>query len=994
MVVDTVVHSLSSLYKFTEEGQKEIIKRFESTSKAIGTTCSYDPIHGTFLLRCPREVGEATFSTLFDIFDRFIREETALEVEEPRVERDELTQLDRPPTTWEDLEESEVEESQGNLLPQRHVYEASFEEIWTPTGPQTDFLAITDHGAMSILKDLTACMFHIDIKERQIRVLGLDRASVDNAIAKLVNLERNSLHQSQYPICLHLVEVEADPDSVLLLCPLRRFARKMLQTTMLEPESQFTSQLPQMFVARLLKFDPSVERMLLPKQNLKPMNVDDNTLTSRIWGNYIFIAAGDESLNPLNARERGFSLSTVHEERLLNPSLPLEVVQRIEEWVPDGAAELEDPNTAVHTQVSPGRNEVVLESERLSSRMTGANSPTPSRTASPKSSKVSPRKKYGKIRRPRPRQVAHGTNNPRPSRTLGRAPSNIEQSLPSSLASHPGSPTSLQSSFTHDDPVVHDTATNTLNPSRSEETFLNHYQVSLFEERFDNPLFTFQATTSIIPDLVGLAHGDNEALVDVSSSSHHADHKNVSSNTILEMNPEDPSGEDTSLLDHTDDWAAPSGLSNLPALAPHPNDAVAMTAETGSHPKSSTIHARESTSGTNSLGTSLEESRAGSLGRPRDAIQATIELDSRVYRKTMGQQKAAGGSAKHLLDSSNLKKLNRTGLEILNAGRSFNGELKLEVNLGRILMSTIPKQYRKIEFSVEDWGKVFSRTSGDQSPNAIFTKMLTTSFADAEFILDLKLAKSARFSVKAPYEYSVTYELHCMTKEDKEIVIEIDESKDYLVKENPSAIGYIYCHYPKSWDAVITLTGTPIITNTHEAAVQSIVDNLFIPPNLNQLDISTRVDTKDLRIQSVVLRRRTHYKIPHHDTVDLRLTEVQKLHIQHLVNPPGAVRATAKSPSEMIADGRLWHEVALFSSVAEEHFKENYRLELGDEAKWNPEQLVTDGLLEGLMSGANDVVTRIDAVGYHNKGPYQGLSEMSTRQNSVAGGGEALNSFW
>ena len=95
----------------------------------------------------------------------------------------------------------------------------------------------------------------------------------------------------------------------------------------------------------------------------------------------------------------------------------------------------------------------------------------------------------------------------------------------------------------------------------------------------------------------------------------------------------------------------------------------------------------------------------------------------------------------------------------------------------------------------------------------------------------------------------------------------------------------------------------------------------------------------------------------------------------------------------MVRDNRLWYEVSLSSSVAEEKFKENLDLELGDFASWTPKEIVEAGVLEDLSLVARDVVTRIDNVGYSNKGPRGGPSDGAVTTVSTANPEEAPG-FW
>jgi len=159
------------------------------------------------------------------------------------------------------------------------------------------------------------------------------------------------------------------------------------------------------------------------------------------------------------------------------------------------------------------------------------------------------------------------------------------------------------------------------------------------------------------------------------------------------------------------------------------------------------------------------------------------------------------------------------------------------------------------------------------------------------------------------------------------------------------------------------------------------------------LDLVTKTVGKELRIHSVTLHRQTRYNCVSRPSIALCITEVQDLYIQRLADSTDLIRACAKHPAEMVRDNRLWYEVSLSSSVAEEKFKENLGLDLGDIASWTPRQIVEAGVMEELSLVTRDIVTRIDGVGYGNKGPRGGPSDGGLTNASTTNVEEAPG-FW
>lgn len=62
----------------------------------------------------------------------------------------------------------------------------------------------------------------------------------------------------------------------------------------------------------------------------------------------------------------------------------------------------------------------------------------------------------------------------------------------------------------------------------------------------------------------------------------------------------------------------------------------------------------------------------------------------------------------------------------------------------------------------------------------------------------------------------------------------------------------------------------------------------------------------------------------------------------------------------------VWYETTLKSDTFSAAFKQNEELELGNEVKWTPEELLKRGVVEGLVRKAANMVKNMDGVGYWN----------------------------
>lgn len=223
------------------------------------------------------------------------------------------------------------------------------------------------------------------------------------------------------------------------------------------------------------------------------------------------------------------------------------------------------------------------------------------------------------------------------------------------------------------------------------------------------------------------------------------------------------------------------------------------------------------------------------------------------------------------------------------------------------------------------------------------------------------------------------------------------------------------------WDARLALTTVTLITDesfgfpaagmidemTSDGrvlkAAKAIVENLYVPPGKKVLELYTKTvnkdktPNKDLKIEAVLLRRESCHRSTVNVHSNLRLTEIQDLVIQCPTDRKYSVHAFALYPEAMMKKQRLWWTASLSSDEAEATFKENIHLELGELAVWTPENLVDGGVIRNLSELAHEVVTRIDNVGYGNKGLHVGPNKQGTVAGTITAsnaGAGAATAFW
>lgn len=242
------------------------------------------------------------------------------------------------------------------------------------------------------------------------------------------------------------------------------------------------------------------------------------------------------------------------------------------------------------------------------------------------------------------------------------------------------------------------------------------------------------------------------------------------------------------------------------------------------------------------------------------------------------------------------------------------------------------------------------------------------------------------------------------------------------VRSCPKVLGALNYHFPKRmWDARLAMTTATLITDesfgcplggisdemTSDGrilkAAKAIVDNLYIPRGEKALDFYTKTvnkdktPNKDLKIEAVLLRRETCHRSTANVHLNLRLTEIQDLVIQCPTDRKYSVHAFSLPPEMMVKKQRLWWTASLTSDEAEATFKENIHLELGELAGWTPETLVNAGVIRNLSDLAHEVVTRIDNVGYGNRGLHLESIKQATAAGNILAGTTAAappEAFW
>lgn len=353
----------------------------------------------------------------------------------------------------------------------------------------------------------------------------------------------------------------------------------------------------------------------------------------------------------------------------------------------------------------------------------------------------------------------------------------------------------------------------------------------------------------------------------------------------------------------------------------------------------------------------------------------------RMLSLITSEQKAKDARKKEadLKMQESIKRLFEALEPVLDAAQYFPGALTLEMQIGLILTPLLPKTYKGGSISLSEWNKIFQPRNSLSTPSTQFIRRLTSSGADVDYIVDLKSSKSTgkrRLFEQEYTDYGVVYEYHCRTKNDKQIVMVIDETGNVTVRKSTPVLGAVNLHFPKqTWDASVVVTG--VIEQVRgsdkelDSAIQHIMNNLWVPPDKSLIRIFTKI-SKDsiLQVEKVFMKRWTRHRYIRPDdtsnvpeTADntklnpvtpkkqmtraedssdagesdtdrqdifLKITEFQELFTGTAASDPSALRARCLHPDEMLKKGRLWYEVSIVSPAIEDVLHSNVSLELGE----------------------------------------------------------------
>ena len=184
-------------------------------------------------------------------------------------------------------------------------------------------------------------------------------------------------------------------------------------------------------------------------------------------------------------------------------------------------------------------------------------------------------------------------------------------------------------------------------------------------------------------------------------------------------------------------------------------------------------------------------------------------------------------------------------------------------------------------------------------------------------------------------------------------------------------VGALDWHFPKrAWDARLRLTSEKFLATDYQRQVKGIIDHfkICVSRDGQSLKLWTKTIDDNLSIESIELRRETLHPVTIYPDLILHLTECQDLQVRRSSGPESIYSGSIQPPKVMVKSNRLWWEAKISSTNADNILKENVALELGETATWTPSSIINKGVVRDLFAAVKETVTRIDHVGFFNRG--------------------------
>lgn len=281
-----------------------------------------------------------------------------------------------------------------------------------------------------------------------------------------------------------------------------------------------------------------------------------------------------------------------------------------------------------------------------------------------------------------------------------------------------------------------------------------------------------------------------------------------------------------------------------------------------------------------------------------------------------------------------------------------------------------------------------------------FTKMLSTSGADVEDLINMKSAGKPLWTVKPATSWTV-YSFRCVSDMGGtpcQFLVEIEDHgpgsgsprhmstmiKPVHPAHDADGSTPLYVHaIRRSWDLRFMLIH--INHKDMEAEFGTFASQLSHGLEISWNDgpdLKFSVPTGVVNVKNVRILTKWRHLSPDFKSA-LEITEVKQLVVKqlscHTSNPRGLLQKDFHARSrdaqtsrimELKGDPSRWYEAAVISATLEDVFKANTIISVGEKANWEVENLKEMGAFPSLYQPALEMVKQMDHIGWNNDNGY------------------------
>ncbi|THV51558.1 hypothetical protein BGAL_0107g00310 [Botrytis galanthina] len=384
--------------------------------------------------------------------------------------------------------------------------------------------------------------------------------------------------------------------------------------------------------------------------------------------------------------------------------------------------------------------------------------------------------------------------------------------------------------------------------------------------------------------------------------------------------------------------------------------------------------------------------RENQLPQPRR--QKEDETHTRVFHKTMGQKASIKKEVTKpaivpMPQESFLKHFEVVLSSLMSPVRGFQGEIKVHMDFGRILLGNLPVKIVSNEEQIKPYDEDFiiphlypplgGKLREGDGPEVAFTNILTALEADTAFLSNLKNNEGGRLWSEKCSEWKVAYEFTCLElRTDKLFTIEIDaetfETHIVVLKR----CGGTYIHGTmRHWDLQLSVEGIEDEEDIrsdwpgYDELATEMQRSLYIPPGNEKPNHALKLP-KNIMDHFIIYHlkiRKTRSYISSDGNSKLNITEVDKSRGHELqVKDQGILVYVFQEEKRELNVETNWQEISITSVAMDKLLQQNMTLELGEEVQWTVQDLAAKKVSNTLIKPACTMLAQMDGVGFYNDG--------------------------